>query len=74
MKEILDKEDSILRESSKRRHLTHFKDLDEITNGFHDSNLIVLGARVAMGKTALALNIVENMCFKNNIPHSFIMF
>ncbi len=29
---------------------------------------MILAARPAMGKTALALNIAENVCFKNNIP------
>ncbi len=43
---------------------THFIDLDKIINGFGASNLIILAARPAMGKTALALNIAENACFK----------
>ena len=29
---------------------------------------MILAARPAMGKTALALNIAENICFKNNMP------
>ncbi len=33
-------------------------------NGFNESNLMILAARPAMGKTALALNIAENICFK----------
>lgn len=47
---------------------THFIDLDKMLNGFMKSNLILLGARPAMGKTAIALNIAENICFKNKIP------
>jgi replicative DNA helicase len=47
---------------------THFTDLDKMLNGFMNSNLILLGARPAMGKTSLALNIAENICFKNKIP------
>lgn len=47
---------------------THLTDLDKMLNGFMNSNLILLGARPAMGKTALALNIAENICFKNKIP------
>jgi len=47
---------------------THFIDLDAMINGFHSSNLMILAARPAMGKTALALNISENICFKNNMP------
>lgn len=47
---------------------THFVDLDKILNGFNNSNLMILAARPAMGKTALAINIAENVCFKNKIP------
>ncbi len=47
---------------------THFHDLDKLINGFSPSNLMILAARPAMGKTALALNIAENICFKNNLP------
>lgn len=47
---------------------THFVDLDKMINGFNRSNLMILAARPAMGKTALALNILENICFKNNLP------
>ncbi len=47
---------------------THFVDMDKMLNGFNNSNLMILAARPAMGKTALALNLAENICFKNNIP------
>ncbi len=47
---------------------THLKDLDQLLNGFHNSNLMILAARPAMGKTALALNIAENICFKSGVP------
>ncbi len=47
---------------------THFIDLDRMINGFSRSNLMILAARPAMGKTALALNIAENMCFQNKVP------
>ena len=47
---------------------THFIDLDRMRNGFNPSNLMILAARPAMGKTALLTSIAENICFKNNIP------
>ena len=47
---------------------THFIDLDKMINGLGTSNLMILAARPAMGKTALALNIAENVAFKNSIP------
>ena len=37
-----------------------FHDLDDLTGGFQAGNLIVLAARPAMGKSALATNIAEN--------------
>src|SRR5581483_4417363 len=36
---------------------SHFVDLDKMLNGLGHSNLMILAARPAMGKTALALNI-----------------
>lgn len=47
---------------------THFIDLDKMLNGLNKSNLMILAARPAMGKTAFAINIAENICFKNQIP------
>lgn len=47
---------------------THFNDLDKMLNGLGKSNLIILAARPAMGKTALAVNIAENICFKSQVP------
>ncbi len=40
---------------------TGFVDLDKMTAGLHKSDLIILAARPAMGKTAFALNIAQNV-------------
>ncbi|MDP1834308.1 MAG: replicative DNA helicase [Chlamydiales bacterium] len=47
---------------------THFYDLDKMLNGMGRSNLIIVAARPAMGKTAFAVNIAENVCFKSGYP------
>ncbi len=47
---------------------THFIDLDKMLNGFNNSNLMILAARPAMGKTALAVGLAENICFRNHMP------
>ena len=47
---------------------TAFYDLDTITNGLQKSDLIILAARPAMGKTSFALNIAENVALKANVP------
>jgi len=44
---------------------SHFLDLDKMINGLNNSHLLILAARPAMGKTALALNVAENVCFKS---------
>lgn len=44
---------------------TGFHDFDKITTGLHEDNLIILAARPAMGKTALALNIAQNVAVKD---------
>lgn len=38
-----------------------FYDLDKVTTGFHENELIILAARPGMGKTAIVLNIVVNV-------------
>ncbi len=40
---------------------TGFYDLDEMTLGFHPGDLIIIAGRPSMGKTALAMNIAENV-------------
>ena len=47
---------------------TGFIDLDRKTTGLHGSELIILAARPAMGKTAFALNIATNVALKANVP------
>ena len=44
---------------------TGFYDMDKITDGFHKNELIILAARPAMGKTALALNIATSAALKS---------
>ena len=47
---------------------TGFVELDKITTGLHEDNLIILAARPAMGKTALALNIAQYIEVKEKKP------
>jgi replicative DNA helicase len=43
---------------------THYVDLDEMTGGLHESELVILAARPSMGKTAFATNIAENVALR----------
>ena len=51
---------------------TGFTDLDRMTGGLHASELVILAARPSMGKTAFAMNIVENVVMKSRKPALFI--
>ncbi len=44
---------------------TGFFDIDAITNGLHENELIILAARPSMGKTALALNMATNIALES---------
>lgn len=47
---------------------TGYKQLDNMTNGLHPSEMIVIAARPSMGKTALAMNIAEHVAVDKQIP------
>ena len=57
---------------NRKQHITGvpsgFIDLDYRTAGFHGSELILIAARPAMGKTAFALNIATNAVLRANVP------
>jgi replicative DNA helicase len=47
---------------------TGYTDLDNQTAGLQPSELIILAARPSMGKTALALNVAENVALRQRQP------
>ena len=64
--DVIDSTQSILDERSQKvgdvtGTSTGFTDFDQITTGLHEDNLIIIAARPAMGKTAFALNIAQNV-------------
>ena len=52
--------------SEKQIILSGFKELDKITNGFKDGDLVIIAGRPSMGKTSLAINIAYNLIFYFN--------
>ena len=53
---------------------TGYKDLDKELMGLQDGDLIIIAARPSMGKTALAMNIVENMATNKDIKGGVLVF
>lgn len=47
---------------------TGFDGLDKITSGWQNSDLIIIAARPAMGKTAFVLSMAKNMAVNNGSP------
>ena len=43
---------------------TGYTELDEMTTGLHAGELILIGARPSMGKTSIAMNIIENAAIR----------
>ena len=57
---------------NRKQHITGvptgFADLDYRTAGLHKSDLVLVAARPAMGKSAFALNIATNAAVRANVP------
>jgi len=53
---------------------TGFIDLDKRTSGLQDSDLIVIGARPSMGKTAIALNIASYVATRSEVKGAILIF
>src|SRR5262249_44629567 len=49
-----------------------FIDLDQLTAGFQNSELIIVAARPSVGKTAFALNIVRHVAVEERLPVFFV--
>ncbi len=47
---------------------TGFRDLDRLTSGLQPSDLIILAARPSMGKTALCLNVAQQVALHKQLP------
>lgn len=50
---------------------TGFADLDELTNGFHGGQLIIVAARPALGKSTLALDFARAASIHHDMPSIF---
>ena len=60
--DVMTKFDDLSKNKSSYRGIpTGFRELDYLLNGIHNSDLMILAARPAVGKTSFAMNIVENV-------------
>ncbi len=50
---------------------TGFAELDEVTNGLHSGQMIIVAARPAMGKSTLALDLCRSASIHNNMTSVF---
>src|SRR6516165_8254032 len=50
---------------------TGYGELDKLLSGLQPSELIILAARPSQGKTALALNLAENIAIRGGLPAAF---
>lgn len=48
-----------------------FHEIDKLTSGWQESDLIIIAARPGMGKTAFTLSMARNISVENNIPVAF---
>jgi replicative DNA helicase len=47
---------------------TGFSQLDKLTSGLQNGDLVIIAGRPSMGKTALSMNIVEHVAIHNSTP------
>lgn len=47
---------------------TGYPELDKLTHGFREDQMIVIGARPAVGKTAFVLNVAKNVAKSEKVP------
>lgn len=66
---VVDKIDALYSSTSDLTGLsTGFADLDELTSGLQESDLLIVAGRPSMGKTTFAINIAENVVMKEELP------
>jgi len=72
LKRVLDRIDRLYGKKESLTGIpTGFADLDNLTAGLQNADLIIIAARPSVGKTALALNMAINMATKFKIPAAF---
>ncbi len=67
--------DAIEARAKRKEHIsgleTGYIEVDDLTGGLQKQNLIIVAARPGVGKTALALNITQNLALDHDVPVAF---
>jgi replicative DNA helicase len=58
----------MIEEKGRRGIETDFGEVDDMLNGLQNGELIIVAARPSMGKTALAMNFIENVAANHRLP------
>ncbi len=65
--EVMKRLDELSKDSSSYHGIkTKFSGLDNLLNGLHKSDLVIVAARPAVGKTSFSMNIVENVALQGH--------
>lgn len=69
LNESFDRIEELSKDKSKLRGIpSGFRGLDNILAGLQNSDLLILAARPAMGKSSFALNVAHNVALKEGVP------
>ncbi len=73
IKEIVKANYELIEELAEKQSLitgipSGFVDLDHVTSGFQDADLLILAARPAMGKTSFCLNVAQHIGVREQVP------
>jgi len=76
MKDVIPRTIEVIDKRSKNRNElsgipSGITDLDNLTSGFQNSEMTIIGARPSMGKTALALSMMQHIAIEKQIPCGF---
>lgn len=71
VKQALDRISAISQREGLSGVPSGFREVDRVTSGWQNSDLIILAARPGMGKTAFALSMARNMALDHKIPVAF---
>lgn len=75
LREVLDEMEHAFKNGAAMSGLsTGFENIDAMTSGMQEADLIIIAARPSMGKTTLAMNIAENVAFVNEKKGNVLVF